>query len=114
MPRDIDEDDIPNLSDSIPDVPIMNGKVIGIDEVLNVSLVFTKWSITKSKWKDSKGEPKPLLTLQFKFEGKTRILWTSAAALVKQIRLFQENCPDATYFKATIKHVDGKFYKFFK
>lgn len=106
--------EIPSLVDSIPDVPIMDGKVIGIDEVVNVELVFTKWSITKSKWKDKKGNPKPLLTLQFELDGKKRIIWTSAKAMVKQIRLFQESNPEAKDFKATIKHVDNKFYKFFK
>jgi len=102
-----------SLVDCIPDVPIMEGKVINIDTILNIPIVFTKWSIGDSKWKDNKGNTKPLLTLQFEWEGRTRIVWTSSKPLIKQIKAFNERYPDATCFKASIHHVDNKFYKFF-
>lgn len=135
-------DDIPCLADYAPNRTVLEGRKTKISEIVNLSLVFTGWTFTESKFQNTRkkkqkqdeeqveivefedvaedkelvlDEPKPkreCLTLQFEKDGELRVLFTSSSVLIQQLKDFIEAKPDATKFRACIQHIDNRFYKF--
>ena len=111
---------------------MLEGKKIKINEILNLTLVFTGWKITISKYQDKETREKlkeqnekpeqkkddkkiklrECLELQFIYENEKRVIFTSSGVLIQQLKDFLKAQPDATQFKACIKYVDNRFYKF--
>lgn len=108
----MNEDEIPEFADIVPDRGTLDGAKIPIDEILNVPVVFTNWEISKSKYSKD-GKESQRLTLQFIWQGEHRILFTGSTVLIEQIRQYEElrdqNRPKM--FRATIRRID-QFYKF--
>lgn len=125
-------DEIPALSKIAPNTTVLEGKKIKINEILNLTLVFTGWKITISKYQDKETREKlkeqnekpeqkkddkkiklrECLELQFIYENEKRVIFTSSGVLIQQLKDFLKAQPDATQFKACIKYVDNRFYKF--
>lgn len=145
------DNEVLNIADIAPNRTVLEGRKTKMSEIVNMSLVFTGWTFTESKFqnkrkhedfypdehvevveKKSKAksgasiqkneqdkdkakkpeEKRECLTLQFKLDNDLRIVFTSSAVLIQQLRDFLKAKPDATSFRATIKHIDNRFYKF--
>ena len=99
--------EIPSIADYIPEHHLLEGEKISIDAILNIQLTFTGWQYGKSKFQD--GER---LTLQFTLDNVQRVVFTSSAVLIEQLRDFEKVCP-SKQFVGTIRKI-GKCYKFTK
>jgi hypothetical protein len=108
--RNIDE--IPRIADFAKNRTILEGKKVHIDDVLNIELVFTGWKISNSHFKDKNARNQKCLTLQFDMDGNKCIIFTSSNVLMQQLNDFVQANPNATDFRAKIKHIDNRFYKF--
>lgn len=126
----LNEEDVPKLSEFVENRTVLEGKKININTVLNIPLIFTGWKFSISKFqdkdvqeklkkqnenKDNKVEKIKLrecLTLQFIYENEKRVLFTSSSVLIQQLRDFIKEKPDASCFKACIQYKDNRFYKF--
>lgn len=108
--RNIDE--IPRIADFAKNRTILEGKKVHIDDILNIELVFTGWKISNSHFKDKNAKNQKCLTLQFDKDGNKCIIFTSSNVLMQQLNDFVQANPNATDFRARIKHIDNRFYKF--
>lgn len=145
------DNEILNIADIAPNRTVLEGRKTKMSEIVNMSLVFTGWTFTESKFQNKRKhedfypdehvevieeksktkdeasvsgdeqnkdkakktkEKRECLTLQFTLDGDLRIVFTSSAVLIQQLRDFLKVKPDATSFRATIKHIDNRFYKF--
>jgi hypothetical protein len=106
-----ERDNIPVLASIAKHTSVMEGAKVSISEILNVPLVFTGWQMGNSKF-EKDGKRAARLTLQFEQNGQKKIVFTSSEVLIEQLKSFLEAMPDATCFRATIRRVDNKFFKF--
>ena len=105
-------EDIPCIADFANNHTILEGKKVKISDIVNIPLVFTGWKISASHFKDKNSRSMKCLTLQFDKDGDKCIIFTSSSVLIQQITDFEKQSPNSKKFKATIRHIDNRFYKF--
>jgi hypothetical protein len=91
------------FSDFAADPNILDGAKVRIDDVLNMELVVTGYTVRDSKF--SKNKSGKYLTLQVQIDGEKRVVFTGSDMLIGQLDRYGDNIP----FRATIKKID-KFY----
>jgi hypothetical protein len=91
------------FSDFAADPNILDGAKVRIDDVLNMELVVTGYTVRDSKF--SKNKSGKYLTLQVQIDGEKRVVFTGSDVLIGQLDRYGDNIP----FRATIKKID-KFY----
>ncbi|MDD2495509.1 MAG: hypothetical protein PHE29_09985 [Tissierellia bacterium] len=91
------------FSDFAKEPNVMIGDKIKIDNILDKEIEIIGYRINDSKQKTGT----KVLTLQIKFEGVERILFTGSNVLTEQAEKYKDEMP----FLATIKKVD-KFHTF--
>ena len=88
--------------------PIMDGKKIALDDILNKEVVVLRYKIKKSKFTDAKNPE--CLTVQFAYpekEDEHFVFFSGSSVLMQQLEQYKEMLP----FTATIKKV-GKYFTF--
>jgi hypothetical protein len=93
------------FSDFATESTAITGDKIKIEEVLGKEIEVTGYKITDSKYQKTNGDK--VLTLQFKLEGKDRILFTGSNVLMEQTEKYKNEIP---FFATIIK--SNKFYTF--
>jgi len=84
----------------------LDGAKLRLDDVLNKEILIVGFKVRKSKY--VRAESSDCLTLQFKLDGTTYILFSGSKILTDQITKYQTEIP----FLATIKKID-KYYTFY-
>ena len=88
--------------------PIMDGKKMSLDEILDKEVVVLKYRIKKSKFTEAKNPD--CLTVQFAFpsdENTHFVFFSGSSVLMQQLEQYKDKLP----FTATIKKV-GKYFTF--
>ena len=88
--------------------PVMDGKKMALDEVLNKEINVLRYKIKKSKFAEAKNPD--CLTVQFSFpedENTHFVFFSGSAVLMQQLEKYEDKLP----FSATIKKV-GKYFTF--
>ena len=109
-----DFENIPDVSDIIPDYEVLDGDKVEIENLLNVPIIVTGWVIAPSK--HNKGED--YLRFQFVREGETDhfVCMGSYTVLMDQLREIEAVLDERKLprkFKAVVKKV-GRAFKFCK
>lgn len=105
-------DDIPDVSDIIPDYDVMDGDKVDIEDIFNIPITVTAWIIAPSK--KNKGED--YLRFQFVRDGETErfVCMGGSTVLMDQLReieavLDEKKLPHR--FRAVVRKV-GRCHKF--
>jgi hypothetical protein len=88
--------------------PIMDGKKLTLDDVLDKEIIVLRYRLKPSKFKDAKNPE--CLTVQFAWPGKEDehfVFFSGSSVLTQQLEQYKEKLP----FTATIKKV-GKYFTF--
>jgi len=88
--------------------PILDGKKISLDEVLDREIIVLNYRIKNTKYSDAKNPD--CLTVQFSFEDKPddrRVFFSGSSVLMRQLEQYKEKLP----FISVIKRI-GKYYTF--
>lgn len=88
--------------------PIMDGKKISLEEVLDKEIIILNFRVKNTKYADAKNPD--CLTVQFTFEDKPderRVFFTGSSVLTRQLEQYKEKLP----FISVIKRI-GKYYTF--
>ena len=88
--------------------PIIDGKKMSLDEILDKEVVVLRYRIKKSKYTEAKNPD--CLTVQFAFPEKEDthyIFFSGSSVLMQQLEQYKDKLP----FTATIKKV-GKYFTF--
>jgi hypothetical protein len=88
--------------------PVMDGKKMTLDEVLNKEIIVLRYKIKKTKFSEAKNPD--CLTVQFAYpedENNRFVFFSGSSVLMQQLEKYQEKLP----FTATIKKV-GKYFTF--
>jgi hypothetical protein len=89
-------------------VPIMDGRKVSLDDILNKEIVVLRYKIKKSKFTDAKNPE--CLTVQFAYpekEAEHFVFFSGSAVLMEQLEKYNEKLP----FTAVIKKI-GKYFTF--
>lgn len=88
--------------------PIMDGKKITLDDILDKEIVVLRYRIKKTKFSEAKNPD--CLTVQFTYpenEDAHFVFFTGSSVLMQQLEKYKEKLP----FAATIKKI-GKYFTF--
>jgi len=88
--------------------PVMDGKKLSIDDILEKEILVLRYRIKKSKFSEAKNPD--CLTVQFSYpdnENVRFVFFSGSSVLMQQLEKYQDKLP----FSATIKKV-GKYYTF--
>ena len=88
--------------------PVMDGKKITLDEVLNKEIAVLRYRIKKTKFSEAKNPD--CLTVQFHYpedENNRFVFFSGSSVLMQQLEKYKDKLP----FVATIKKV-GKYFTF--
>ena len=88
--------------------PVMDGKKITLDEVLNKEIIVLRYKIKKTKFSEAKNPD--CLTVQFAYpedENTRFVFFSGSSVLMQQLEKYKEKLP----FTAIIKKV-GKYFTF--
>jgi len=88
--------------------PILDGKKISLEEVLEKEIIVLNYRIKNTKFTDAKNPE--CLTVQFSFADKPddrRVFFTGSSVLMRQLEQYKEQLP----FSSVIKRV-GKYFTF--
>jgi len=89
------------FSDFAKDHRPLEGAKCNITEVLNREIMVMGFKVVSSKYKQGTR----CMTLQFRMNDETRILFTGSTVLIKQAETYKDQMP----FLATIKKIDRYF-----
>lgn len=79
------------------------GDKVALSEVLNQMIEVKKYRISKSK----KKEGSEYVTIQIKYQGKERVIFTGSDVIKNQLEKYKDHLP----FEATIKKINN-YYSF--
>jgi hypothetical protein len=88
--------------------PIMDGKKIALDEVLDKEISILRYRIKKTKFSEAKNPD--CLTVQFAYpdnENAHFVFFSGSSVLMQQLEKYKDKIP----FQATIKKI-GKYFTF--
>jgi hypothetical protein len=88
--------------------PIMDGRKIALDDILNKEIVVLRYKVKKSKFTDAKNPD--CLTVQFAYpekEAEHFVFFSGSSVLMEQLDKYKDKIP----FTATIKKI-GKYFTF--
>jgi len=88
--------------------PVMDGKKVALDEILNKEIIVLRYRIKKTKFNEAKNPD--CLTVQFAYpENKDShfVFFSGSSVLMQQLEKYKEKLP----FTATIMKV-GKYFTF--
>jgi hypothetical protein len=88
--------------------PIMDGKKIPLDDILNKEIIVLRYKIKKSKFTDAKNPE--CLTVQFAYperETEHFVFFSGSSVLMQQLEQYKDKLP----FVATVKKI-GKYFTF--
>jgi hypothetical protein len=88
--------------------PIMDGRKIALDDILNKEIVVLRYKVKKSKFTDAKNPE--CLTVQFAYtekEAEHFVFFSGSSVLMEQLEKYKDKIP----FTATIKKI-GKYFTF--
>jgi hypothetical protein len=88
--------------------PIMDGKKISLDEILDKEILVLRYRVKKTKFSEAKNPD--CLTVQFSYpdnENTHYVFFSGSSVLMQQLEKYQDKLP----FSATIKKV-GKYFTF--
>jgi hypothetical protein len=86
--------------------PVLDGRKMALDDVLNKELIILRYRIKKSKFSEAKNPD--CLTIQFAFpekEDEHYVLFSGSSVLMDQLEKYKDKLP----FSATIKKI-GKYF----
>jgi hypothetical protein len=88
--------------------PVMDGKKLSLDDVLNKEIIVLRYRIKKSKYTDAKNPE--CLTVQFYYpdnENERFVFFSGSSVLMQQLEQYKDKLP----FSTTIVK-PGKYYSF--
>ena len=88
--------------------PVMDGKKMTLDEVLNKEIHVLRYKVKKTKFAEAKNPD--CLTVQFSFpedENTRFVFFSGSSVLMQQLEKYEDKLP----FTATIKKI-GKYFTF--
>lgn len=88
--------------------PVMDGKKISLDEILDKEILVLRYRIKKTKFSEAKNPD--CLTVQFAYpdnENTHYVFFSGSSVLMQQLEKYQDKLP----FSTTIKKV-GKYFTF--
>jgi hypothetical protein len=93
--------------------PLMDGKKVGLDAIINKPIIVLKYRIKDTKFDDAKN-PR-CLTVQFEYateegeptNGEHFVFFSGSTVLMEQLETYKDKIP----FSATVKKV-GKYFTF--
>jgi len=88
--------------------PIMDGKKLSLDDILDKEILVLRYRIKKSKYSEAKNPD--CLTVQFSYpenEAVHYVFFSGSSVLMQQLEKYKDKLP----FAATIKKV-GKYFTF--
>lgn len=92
----------PKFSDFATEDGKLDGEKVKLKDIFGKEILVTGHSVHKSKFKDES-----YLTLQFKFENKTCVLFTGSCVLIDQVEKYTNKIPFLTIIRDF-----GKYYAF--
>jgi hypothetical protein len=88
--------------------PIMDGKKLTLDDILDKEILVLRYKVKKSKFADAKNPE--CLTVQFAYPEKEEerfVFFSGSSVLTQQLEKYKDKLP----FAATIKKI-GKYFTF--